>query len=376
MPVVSVKMYTSQVTSARKEMERARDKQAKEEAKAAKLAGEGAKLRERAAATKSESMASGFNRQAATKEKDALKVTAAAAGFSKAVASAQTKLHKAEAKLAEAGQTAERKQSEREARERKARETKERQERQREQRAARQREQADAREAARQRQELARLQAESSGLRAELEAVSRRVAPPEITVLFWASSPEDQAQLRLDKEMREIEKRVRMSDHRESIRFEYRVARQLGDLIQDLNQVKPHIVHFSGHGSQAGLAFEDDSGAYQPLPNDALAALLRATSGRIRLAVFNSCESATQAELATENIEFAIGMGASVEDKRAQTFAGQFYNSLGFGLTLETAFEQAQTAVKLEHGDGSEIPRLFAAPGADAAATVLVDPGA
>lgn len=258
----------------------------------------------------------------------------------------------------------------------KKREREEQRERARREREEQRRREAEQRSAGEQARRISDLQRETVDLRAQLEEVSRRNAPAEITVLFLASSPEDEAQLRLDKEIREIEIRLRATEYRDSIRFVPRVARQLTDLIQDLNEVRPQIVHFSGHGNQAQLAFENAEGRAQPLSNDTLGVLLAATSDRIRLAVFNSCQSATQAELATEYVSFAIGMETSVEDERAKTFAAQFYNSLGFGKTLAEAFEQARAQVTLAHGTGGESPRLFEAPGEDAAATVLVSPDA
>jgi CHAT domain-containing protein len=206
-------------------------------------------------------------------------------------------------------------------------------------------------------------------------AASRREAPPEITVLFLAASPEDEDALRLDQETREIQQRVRASEHRDSISFAWKLARQLPDLLQDLNETRPHIVHFSGHGNQTELAFEDADGAAKPHSNELLAQLLAVNSDRIRLAVFNSCQSAAQAELACEHIDLAIGMSTSIEDDAAKTFAGQFYNSLGFGKSVAGAFEQAKLQVALVHGDGHDAPELFAAGEIDPATVVLVNPG-
>lgn len=367
-------MYQSQVSNARRDMERFREKQSTEEQRAAKLHEEARRLRERAAGTGSANMAKSYLGQAGTKERDANKASRKAAEHSGEVAKNQIKLHKAEHKLEEARDAEARRANQKETQARKLREQEQQRERQRKERDDRQRTALADRQTANQRHEITRLSVESAGLRRDLEAVSRRLAPSNITVLFWASSPEDQARLRLDKEAREIELRVRLSEHRDAIRFEHKAARQLVDLIQDLNETKPNIVHFSGHGSETGLAFEDDEGAYKPLANSQLAALLNATSDRIRLVVFNSCESAAQAELATDSVDLAIGMSATIEDGRAKTFAAQLYGSLGFGKSVQAAFDQATAAITVEHGDGGEIPQLFAAEGIDPSTTILVSP--
>ncbi|HEU5062428.1 MAG TPA: CHAT domain-containing protein [Solirubrobacterales bacterium] len=212
-------------------------------------------------------------------------------------------------------------------------------------------------------------------LERRLEEANRRAAPEEVAVLFLASSPEDQETLRLDKETREIEKRVRASDHRDSIYFRARMARQLQDLLDDLNEVHPAVLHFSGHGGDSGLAFEDASGNTQPLDNALLGRLLEAAAGDVRLILFNSCDSAAQAEVAVRHVDLAIGMDTAIDDEDAKVFAGQFYNALGFGLSVAEAFRQAKVQVELAGGDGG-VPRLFCADGVDPEVVVLVNPEA
>lgn len=367
---MSVSLYEGQVKQARKSLESESDKQAKEEQKAAKLANEAAGLRKRASTALSASMAASYLKQAERKERDASRARTAAAKHSGEVAKAQIKLHQAESKVSDA-QAAERR---RDAAKQKQDEKHRNDERTRERREELRQRDQEQRAVSEQSRRLTDLQAETSGLHARLEMLSRQSAPPEISVLFLAASPEDHAQLRLDREIREIEQRLRATEHRDSIRFIPKVARQLKDLIQDLNETRPHIVHFSGHGNQAELTFENAEGRAQPLSNETLGALLAATSDRINLAVFNSCQSAAQAELATEFVSFAIGMDTSVEDDRAKTFAAQLYNSLGFGKTLTEGFEQAKAQVTLVHGRGNDGPQLFSAPGADPTTTVLVSP--
>ena len=59
--------------------------------------------------------------------------------------------------------------------------------------------------------------------------------PEQITVLFIASNPSDQTQLRLDEEIREIQKKIRASDFRESLKLESVWAARPTDLLQAIN---------------------------------------------------------------------------------------------------------------------------------------------
>lgn len=44
----------------------------------------------------------------------------------------------------------------------------------------------------------------------------------------------------------------------------------------------------------------------------------------------------------------SIGMNTSIGDDAARVFAAQFYSSIGFGLSIQKAFDQAKAALMLE----------------------------
>lgn len=205
----------------------------------------------------------------------------------------------------------------------------------------------------------------------ETERLTPR-APAKVKVLVLAASPEDHGPLRLDQEVREIQEKIRATEHRDAIELHWRPAARLTDLLQALNEVQPHIVHFSGHGAQDFLVFEDQQGNSKVLTNDVLAEMLRVSSDEVRLVIFNSCSSAAQAELATDSVDFAIGMNVSIGDEAAKVFAAQLYSSLGFGLCVTAAFEQARLAITLAGLDEANSPALYSAEGADPDEIVLV----
>jgi hypothetical protein len=43
----------------------------------------------------------------------------------------------------------------------------------------------------------------------------------------------------------------------------------------------------------------------------------------------------------TQHVDVAIGMNAPVSDEAARLFASQFYSAVGFGTSIEVAFNQA-----------------------------------
>jgi hypothetical protein len=80
-----------------------------------------------------------------------------------------------------------------------------------------------------------------------------------IKVLFLTANP--LKDLGLDIEMRSITEKIRASEHRECLELILSSAVRPDDLLQLLNEHKPHIVHFSGHGSPTGeIVLVDDNG--------------------------------------------------------------------------------------------------------------------
>src|SRR5258708_5957793 len=111
-----------------------------------------------------------------------------------------------------------------------------------------------------------------------------------VKILFLAANPKDSTKLRLDEEILEIHSRIRAAEFRDSFELVSRWAVRPLDLLQAFNEVRPHIVHFSGHGSPcAELILEDDTGLTQPVTEAALLALFRNVKDNIRLVLLNAC---------------------------------------------------------------------------------------
>ena len=67
-------------------------------------------------------------------------------------------------------------------------------------------------------------------------------------MLFLAANPAGTPPLKLDEEIRQITAKIRAAEYRDSLELVSRWAVRPDDLQQALLEVKPHVVHFSGHG--------------------------------------------------------------------------------------------------------------------------------
>jgi hypothetical protein len=181
-----------------------------------------------------------------------------------------------------------------------------------------------------------------------------------LKILFLAANPGDTTRLKLDEEFRSILNRVRGSGFRDRIELATRPAARHDDLALALLEEKPHIVHFSGHGSDRNeLILQDDRENSHHVSREAIAALFKTLKDNIRLVVFNACYSEPQAEGIVENIAFAIGMNRAIGDKAAIQFSEALYQGIGFGRTLKEAFDLGTIALQLA-GIGEELtPQLL-----------------
>jgi hypothetical protein len=208
------------------------------------------------------------------------------------------------------------------------------------------------------------------------QQMSPRVEPGvtrQCRILFLAANPAGTNSLALDDECREIEQKIRASDYRSALEFITKWAVRPDDLLQHLNQFKPHVVHFSGHGSRLEeIVLSDKDRQPKPVGKAALRQLFSALRDNIRLVVLNACFSHPQAKAITEVIDCAIGMRQAIGDLAAITFAASFYRALGFGRSIQEAFEQGKTALMLEGIPEQDTPELLVRSGVDPNAIVLV----
>ena len=198
-------------------------------------------------------------------------------------------------------------------------------------------------------------------------------AMQKVKILFLAANPSGTGQLALDQEAREIDAKIWSSEHRDSLELITKWAVRPDDLLHYLNQHRPHVVHFSGHGSASDeIILNDDQDQPKPVSKTALRALFRTLKDNIRVVVLNACFSRPQARAIVGEIDCAIGMTKGIGDEAAITFAASFYRAIGFGRSVQEAFEQGVAALLLEGIPEEKTPKLLVRDGVDASKVVLV----
>ena len=115
-------------------------------------------------------------------------------------------------------------------------------------------------------------------------------------IVFHGSDPDERHRLRLDEEVRGIERELRASEFRDSLDFRTRWATRADDLLDTLNRDSPAVVHFAGHGSGPdGLVFHGENGVDVSVSGEVLKDVFATAGPELRLVLLNACFSHEQA---------------------------------------------------------------------------------
>ncbi|MEH2247837.1 effector-associated domain EAD1-containing protein [Nostoc sp.] len=167
-------------------------------------------------------------------------------------------------------------------------------------------------------------------------------------ILILAANPKNTPPLRLDEELRDIEEGLRRAQKRDQFSLEQKLAVRPRDIQRALLDIKPQIIHFSGHGAaEEGLVFEDEIGQSKLVSGAALAGLFKLFANQIECVVLNGCYSEEQAKAIAQDINYVIGMRKAIGDRAAIEFAVGFYDALGAGESIEFSYNLGCAAIQL-----------------------------
>jgi hypothetical protein len=127
--------------------------------------------------------------------------------------------------------------------------------------------------------------------------------------LFLQANPGHAPTLRLDEELRAVRGALQDAERSGRLVIDQRSAVRIDDAREALHRFRPHIVHFSGHGTAGGeLLMPECDGGIRRVDYAPLAELFALLKGEIRLAVFNACHSSQLARAVAQHIECVVGM--------------------------------------------------------------------
>jgi hypothetical protein len=190
-----------------------------------------------------------------------------------------------------------------------------------------------------------------------------------LDVLYLMANPIKRQALRMDAEVSKVSEEIRRSRFRDNIALHQLPAANLDAIIHGLNDHRPRIVHFSGHGNSDGVAV--DGGGIkrtkrQFVTFETLGRALRATDTPPDVVVLNACNSAGARNALLASTKAIVVMQDSISDVGAVAFATKFYGGIASGQSLKSSFEQGVIAIESVSLDEVGTPALFTANGVNA----------
>src|SRR6266508_3001588 len=342
---MSEKLYRDKIASIKKNQATEETALGKARAAAAKHRSDAAKQRAKITPRTSDSMARSYQRAAETAEAKAVTEDSKVSTLSTKLGRLASDLAAAEANLdREVKATARRNEDARKAAARRA-----------EQEDARRR-QAEKRHA----QEIARISQPIVRHVYEVRAIP--TPKPEILrVLYLTANPK--MDLRTEVEVHDVQEAVRATTHRDLIEITYKPAATPEDLLNGLNDVRPHVVHLSSHAGAAAVIFDNasvDTPEGREVTFDLLAKALGATGDPPTLLVLNGCDTLDGAEVLLESTPVIIAMATDITDLAANVFARRFYAAIASAQPIGAAVRQGSVALDFAGTGEGWKPNLLA----------------
>lgn len=179
------------------------------------------------------------------------------------------------------------------------------------------------------------------------------------TILFAAANPSNEARIETDREHRTIKEEMQKGTHRDQFSF---LPTQLAVRITELMRAfknTPTIIHFAGHGVEAGILVSTDQNESQLLNDATIQRLFKPLKGKTELVLLNSCYSAYQAELISKTGMIVIGHNLPIGDEAAISFSKGFYLGLSEGLNYEDAYNDGITTVLAENEEYASVIEVW-----------------
>ena len=191
-------------------------------------------------------------------------------------------------------------------------------------------------------------------------------------ILFLAANPAGASKLAIESELRECRRLLAASSHRDCFDLVPWFSAEPWDLMEALRQVKPHILHVSGHGfreptakGKRGFVFQRKDGTAHRVPWRAMADAILAAGDRLRFALLNACYSDLLAKRLCKRIDVVIGTRGLLGDQDAINFARGAYLGIGSEASLAAAYHQGCAAIDLNAAYRAGRPQMRVRHGVD-----------
>jgi hypothetical protein len=185
-----------------------------------------------------------------------------------------------------------------------------------------------------------------------------------LRIALLVTNPERRASLQTGVEARDIETGLKASGNWDKIDLKVSLAPTLVNLLDALNQFRPQVLHFSGHGGGGALLFDNERAGRDGgtvLNFEMVERVVSATQFRPDLLVLAACDTVDGAEVFLKSVPTVIAMADEIDDDAACAFSEQFYRSLASGASITNALTQAKLVLEHKGYQDAQLPTLLSA---------------
>jgi len=180
---------------------------------------------------------------------------------------------------------------------------------------------------------------------ARLKALTRwQSEPAEVRILMLPGSPSAAAQTRLDLELRQL--RAVGTVARCPMTLMARPVTRIADVVTELTETQPTIVHFSGADPDGRLLLDTDDQRRSPITVDQLSTLF-SEAAELDCILLGSCFNEEYVEPLLRHAHAVVGSSGPLSDDAAVAFTRGFYTALVAGRNLETAYRYGLEEMEL-----------------------------
>jgi hypothetical protein len=186
------------------------------------------------------------------------------------------------------------------------------------------------------------------------------------TILFLAANPSSTGKLRLEEEFLKVHKAIQEARIDTEFDLKQEFFATPDRLLNNLEDRKPNILHFAGHGKEvkgfqqnieaaagfyptgSGIILQDEQGKETEVSVyalDELFSYLKDDGYSPNIVLLNSCYSQSQAQVIAKYVKYVIGTSHTVKDEASIRFSAAFYEGIGKGHDVEKAFKRARVSV-------------------------------
>jgi hypothetical protein len=187
-----------------------------------------------------------------------------------------------------------------------------------------------------------------------------------LRIALLVTNPERRASLQTGVEARDIEAALKASGNWDQIDLKIFLAPTLVNLLDALNQFKPNVLHFSGHGGGGALLFDNERAGADGgtvLNFEMVGRVMQATAFRPDLLVLAACDTVSGADVFLSSVPAVVAMDDEIDDDAACDFSAQFYRSLASGASITNALTQAKLVLEHKGYADAQLPTLVSATG-------------